>query len=175
MIIEGRVWKFGNGLKAAHFFNGKYDILSRQHKYDELATHILEDHEPGFHEKIKPGDIFVVGESFGTGKHLWGPIGAFRALGIQAVLARSLSTSWERNSLNSGYPSLVCPQVYDLVETGGVLRLDLQRGHATNLTTGEEARIKPIAAGILELIEAGGIAALTSAKLGIRDALSAQE
>lgn len=169
MIIEGRVWKFGNNLKSSYFFNGKYDILGRQHKYEELASHILEDHQTDFKKLVKPGDVFVVGESFGAGKHLWGPVGAFRALGIQAVIGKSLATSWERNSLNVGYPSLCFSEIYELVETGDILYFDLLTGQAENRSNGKTIFVNPIQEGILELINVGGIASLTSAKLGIKN------
>lgn len=173
MILEGRVWKFGDNLRSTYFFNGKYDLLGRKKQYSELATHILEDECEGFAEEIREGDIFVVGESFGTGKHLWGPVGAFRALGIQAVIGKSFSTSWQRNSLNVGYPSLVCPEIWDLVVTGDSLRYDLASGDALNITQNERVSTSPVPAGILEMVDSGGIAGLTSLRLGLEAAAAA--
>lgn len=170
MIIKGRVWKFGDGLKSSYFFSGKYDVLGRAHKHAELAQHILEDVEEGFAKKIQPGDIFVVGSGFGTGKHLNGPIGALRHLGVAAVLAKGFSSVWERDSINLGFPSLVYPKVWDNVQTGDVLELDVRAAHAHNLTSNKTIAVEPTPAGILELLEAGGIAPYTARLLGIPEA-----
>lgn len=167
MLIRGRVWKFGDGLKSSYFFSGKYDALGRAHKYAELSQHILEDVEEGFAQKIQEGDIFVVGSGFGTGKHLNGPIGALRHLGVAAVLAKGFSSVWERDSINLGFPSLVYPEVWDHVETGDILVLDVRASHARNVTREVTFAVRPTPPGILELLEAGGIAPYTERLLGL--------
>lgn len=169
MILSGTVWKFGDNLRSTYFVSGKYDALGRAGKFSELARHVLEDVDPTFVQKLKPGDLLVVGDAFGTGKHLDGPIGAFRALGIAAVLGKGFSAAWERDSINLGLPSLVYKEIPDQVETGDVLELDLRGTVAKNLTRGTTLAVRPTPKGILAILEAGGIARYTALRLGIAD------
>jgi 3-isopropylmalate/(R)-2-methylmalate dehydratase small subunit len=163
------VWKFGDHLRSNHFLAGKYDPLGRAGKFEELARHVLEDVDPDFVRRVKPGDLLVVGDAFGTGKHLDGPINAFKSLGIAAVLGKGFSASWERDSINLGLPSLVYPELFDLVEDGDVIELDLRASVAQNLTRGTSVRVLPTPEGVLSLLEAGGIASYTAKRLGIED------
>lgn len=169
MIITGRVWKFGDHLRSSYFFPGKYDPLSRAGKFEELATHVLEEVDPSFVDRVKAGDVLVVGEAFGTGKHLEGPINALKVLGIAAVLGKGFSASWERDSINLGLPSLAYPELFDAVDTGDLIALDLRGTEARNVTRATSVRVKPLADGILSILEAGGIAGYTARRLGIQD------
>ena len=167
MILKGRVWKFGDNLRSTYFVSGKYDPLGRAGKFAEMASHVLEDVDPSFVRKVQKGDILVVGEAFGTGKHLDGPINAFKELGIAAVLGKSFSAAWERDSINLGLPSLHYPDLYDRVETGDLIELDTAATSARNLTQRIDIAVAPTPEGILSIVDAGGIAALTAARLGI--------
>lgn len=174
MILSGRVWKFGDHLRSTYFFSGKYDPLSRAGKFEELAQHVLEDVDPTFACRVRPDDILVVGNAFGTGKHLEGPINAFKVLGIAAILAKGFSAAWERDSINLGLPSLVCPELFDHVETGDEIEVDLVAGAAVNVTRGTRVKVRPVPDGILAILEAGGIASFTARRLGLPDANGTQ-
>lgn len=167
MILKGRVWKFGDNLRSTYFISGKYDPLGRAGKFAEMARHVLEDVDPSFVHKVEKGDILVVGDAFGTGKHLDGPINAFKELGISAVLGKGFSAAWERDSINLGLPSLHYPSLYDHVDTGDLIELDTSAVIARNLTRACEISVTPTPDGILAIVDAGGIAALTAARLGI--------
>lgn len=169
MIISGRVWKFGDHLRSTYFFPGKYDPLARAGKFEELARHVLEEVDPTFVDRVKPGDVLVVGDAFGTGKHLEGPINALKVLGISAVLGKGFSASWERDSINLGMPSLAYPELFDQVDTGDVIELDLRGSEARNVTRETRIHVKPTAEGILSILEAGGIAGYTTRRLGIME------
>ncbi len=169
MKLTGRVWKFGDHLRSTYFLAAKYDVLGRAGKFEELAQHVLEDVDPAFVQQVRRGDILVVGSAFGTGKHLDGPINALKCLGIAAVLGKGFSAGWERDSINLGLPALAMPQLYDRVETGDVLALDLRSGEAKNLTRGTSSMGAAVDEGLLALIEAGGIAPYTAKRLGIVD------
>lgn len=169
MILKGSVWKLGDRLRSNYLVAGKYDHLGRAGKFDELARHVLEDVAPHFADRVKPGDVLVVGDAFGTGKHLDGPIGALKSLGIAAVLGKGFSASWERDSINLGLPSLVYPNLFEHVQTGDVIELDLRGSLARNLTRGTCVSVLPTPDGVLSLLEAGGIAGYTAARLGVKD------
>ncbi|HSW17246.1 MAG TPA: hypothetical protein VLJ86_08475 [Ramlibacter sp.] len=169
MILSGRAWKFGHNLRSTHFFPGKYDPLSRAGKFEELAQHVLEETDPGFIQRVKPGDVLLVGDAFGTGKHLDGPINALKLLGIAAVLGKGFSASWERDSINLGLPSLAYPELYDSVNDGDRIELDLRGTLARNLTSGQAVPVRPVSPGLLEILAAGGIAGYTVRCLGLSE------
>ena len=169
MILSGRVWKFGDQLRSSYFVSGKYGPLGRAGKFEELAQHVLEDVDPTFVKNVRPGDLLVVGTAFGTGKHLDGPINAFKALGISAVLGKSFSAAWERDSINLGLPALAYPELYDHVETGDELEMDLRGTKAINRSRQTAIAVHPTDPGLLELLEAGGVAAYTARRLGVAD------
>ncbi|QGD19730.1 hypothetical protein FYA96_02870 [Bordetella parapertussis] len=169
MILSGRVWKFGDQLHSSHFLSGRHDALGRAGKFEQLSRHILEDANPAFVDQVRPGDLLVVGAAFGTGKHLDGLIHAFRTLGIAAILGKGFSAAWERDSINLGLPALVYPELYEHVQTGEELQLDLRGTLARNLTRGTTIAVHATDAGLLALLEAGSIAAYTARRLGIVD------
>jgi 3-isopropylmalate/(R)-2-methylmalate dehydratase small subunit len=167
MLLKGRVWKFGDNLRSNYFISGKYDPLGRAGKFAEMASHVLEDVDPTFVSRVTPGDILVVGHAFGTGKHLDGPINSFKHLGIAAVLGKSFSAAWERDSINLGLPSLVYESLVDEVEDGDEIELDTSATTAKNLTRGMTIYVQPTPLGILDIVDAGGIAEWTAKRLGI--------
>lgn len=166
MILKGRVWKFGNNLRSDYFLSSKYDPLGRTGKFTELAQHVLEDIDASFVKKVQSGDLIVVGKAFGTGKHFAHLIGALKAIGIGGIIGQSFSSAWEKDSINSGFPSVVYKEIYDNVETGNLLELDLGASECKNLTRGTTIRVAPTLQGIIALLEAGGLAPYTLRRLG---------
>lgn len=167
MLLSGRVWKFGDNLRSTYFISGKYDPLGRAGKFAEMATHVLEDVDPTFVTRVRKGDILAVGHAFGTGKHLDGPVNAFKELGISAVLGKSFSAAWERDSINLGLPSLVYDGLVEQLEDADTLELDTGATVARIVNKGIAVPVSPIPDGILEIVDAGGIAEFTARRLGI--------
>ena len=156
---------WAGAIGATYFLSGKYDALVRASKFEELATHVLEDVDPDFVKKVRPGDLIVAGTAFGTGKHLEGLIGAFKALGLGGVMARGFAAAWERDSINLGFPAVLCPDPESAVRTGDELEIELHQQEARNLTRACVFAITPTPAGIIELLEAGGIEPYTLRRL----------
>ena len=67
MIVQGKVWKFGDDLRATDIVSERYDEFSMSKQYAECAKHLLEDVEPRFASEMRPGDIIVAGRNFGAG------------------------------------------------------------------------------------------------------------
>lgn len=167
MILKGRVWKFGNNVPSHYFLSGKYDALARALEFEEIVPHVLEDIDPTFVKRVRKGDLIVAGRAFGTGKHLEGLIGALQILGIEAVIAESFSAGWEKDSINAGLAALIYPQIPPNVEQGDLLELDLSATEAKNLTRGISIEVRATAQGIIDILEAGGLAQHTLHRLGL--------
>jgi 3-isopropylmalate dehydratase small subunit len=63
--ITGRVWKFGDDVNTDIIFPGKYTYTISEPA--EMAKHAMEDADPEFAKKVKPGDVVVAGKNFGCG------------------------------------------------------------------------------------------------------------
>ena len=64
-LHKGRVFKFGDGISTDLIIPGKYAHL--RSNLPELAKHAMEDADPEFTSKVKPGDFIVGGKDFGLG------------------------------------------------------------------------------------------------------------
>ncbi|MCL6635629.1 MAG: 3-isopropylmalate dehydratase small subunit, partial [Peptococcaceae bacterium] len=64
MELKGKVWKFGSDVDTDAIIPARYLNTSDP---GELASHCMEDADPDFPSKVKPGDIIVAGKNFGCG------------------------------------------------------------------------------------------------------------
>ena len=64
----------------------------------------MEDADPDFIKKMKPGDIIVGGENFGCGSSREHAPIAIKAAGISCVVAKSFARIFYRNAFNMGLP-----------------------------------------------------------------------
>lgn len=166
-ILSGRIWKLGDNVDSHVLLSSKYDPVARARDYQNLAPHVLENICPEFVQKVRKGDLIVAGDGFGSGKHLHGLINALRILGVDAVIARSFSNTFEREAINIGFPALTYATVYANVADGDDLELDMAASQARNITTGKVFNVAATDPGIIEILDAGGLAPLTLRRLGL--------
>ena len=168
MILEGRVWKYAQQVRATDLVPSRYDFIKLT-DWTECSTHVLEDLDPGFIEKMHHGDLIVGGKGFGAGHaHYFqqafeGP----RWLGVGGYLAESFDPIFMVSAIGAGMPCWSLPGILDFVNTGDRLRCDLTSGTILNLKTGKTAQFRAVAPEVVEVIEAGGLDKLTVRKLGL--------
>ena len=158
MKLTGGVWKFGDKIGATDLVSAAHDDIGMGRQWKECAKHVLEELDPEFPSKVKPGDILVAGEKLGVGHAHYYPaaiMGSFRA-GLSGLFAESVGALFQRHAIDLGVPVWPLPGISALVESGDRLELDLSAGRATNLTTGRTLEFKPISPVIIEILEAGG-------------------
>ncbi|MGQ9780278.1 MAG: 3-isopropylmalate dehydratase small subunit [Bacillota bacterium] len=163
MKIQGRVHRFGDDIDTDKIIPARYLNTSDP---AELARHCLEDEDPTFAGRVRPGDIIVAGENFGCGSSREHAPLAIKAAGVACVIAKSFARIFYRNAINIGLPILECPEI-DGVETGHELAVELERGEITDLTTGRTYRAAPFPPFMQELIAAGGLVNYVRRKLGV--------
>ena len=88
----------------------------------------MESQDPTFAERVQPGDFVVGGSNFGCGSSREQAPSVLKALGVKAVIAKSFARIFYRNSINIGMPVIVCKELYDAVENGDDIELDLLAG-----------------------------------------------
>ncbi len=154
MIITGTIYKFGNDVNTDEIIPARYLNTSDP---KELAAHVMEDADPEFPGKVKPGDIIVAGRNFGCGSSREHAPLAIKAAGLACVVAESFARIFYRNAFNIGVTIMECSAAATEAETGHVLRIDTTTGQITNITLGREYSSKPIPPFMQELIGAGGL------------------
>ena len=117
----------------------------------------MEDADPDFVKKIKPGDFIVADKNFGCGSSREHAPISIKAAGISAVIAKSFARIFYRNSFNMGLPILESAEAVDGISEGDELDVDTESGEIINKTTGFSYKALPIPPFMQELIEAGGL------------------
>ncbi len=153
MIIKGKIHKFGDDVNTDEIIPARYLNTSDP---KELAAHVMEDADPAFPARVKPGDIIVAGKNFGCGSSREHAPIAIKAAGVACVVAESFARIFYRNAFNIGLTIMECAVAAE-AENGHVLRVDAATGKITNLALGREYAAKPIPAFMQELIAAGGL------------------
>lgn len=153
---RGRCWKFGDNLGIDGDIMPLRFALARETDPEVLKEHLMEEIDPGFHTKVRPGDIIVAGRRFGQGNpHIQGFLG-IRGNGLGLVV-ESIPRGSFRNAINAGVPFLSgCAGVTDACETGEDLEVDFAEGVFRNLTRGFERRYPPLDAELRAIVAVGG-------------------
>ncbi len=159
-------------------------IYSKDYTYkegmtpEEMAAVVMENYDPDFSGRAKPGDILVAGSNFGTGSSREQAATALQAKGIALVLGSSFSQTYLRNAYNNGFICISCPPLVDHlrgrfrdeVESGTLtvipgeeLHVDFSRG---SVSFGEETFRFPALGSVPQrLVVAGGSENLVRMKL----------
>lgn len=148
-----RAQRFGDNINTDY-------IIAAQHKASsldvrEMATHTLEDIDPDFATRVRPGDVVVAGRNFGCGSSRETAVHVLKVLGVRAVLAPSFARIYFRNAVNSGLPVLECDT--SGIEQDDEIEIDLARGVAINLTRNQELPVTPLPPVMQAVLAAGGV------------------
>ena len=123
--MAGKIFKFHDDLDTDQIIASQYLLLPT---IEEMKNHTFESLDPEFPEKVKPGDYVVGGENFGCGSSREQAPGVLKALGVQAVIAKSFARIFYRNAINIGRPVIVCRELPDAVESGDEMELSMTEG-----------------------------------------------
>jgi 3-isopropylmalate/(R)-2-methylmalate dehydratase small subunit len=126
----------------------------------------MEDIDPEFVSRVRPGDIVVAGEDFGCGSSREHAVWALRSAGIAAVIASSYARIFFRNSYNNGFPAIECPGFADKVSDQDDLEVDLEKGMVRNHTRGTEHAFIPLTPFVQQLLDAGGLLPMIARQRG---------
>lgn len=162
MKFRGRIWKFGDNIDTDAIIPARYLNIWEP---SGLAAHCMEDADPDFVKKMKPGDIIVAGENFGCGSSREHAPIAIKAAGISCVVAKSFARIFYRNSFNMGLPIFESPALWALVEEGDEIEVDADNGKI--FVAGRDTLpISPVPAFMQDLIREGGLMNYIAARRG---------
>lgn len=154
MQLTGTAIKYGRDVDTDAIIAARYLNSSDM---DELALHCMEDLDPTFTQRVKPGDIIVAGENFGCGSSREHAPSCIKAAGISCVIAKSFARIFYRNAINIGLAIVECPEASEAIADGDVLEADLDQGIITDRTTGASFKTEPFPSFIQEIITNGGL------------------
>ncbi len=157
--IEGSVWRVGNNVNTESITPSRW----LHEGGDIIYEHIGELLIPDFPKKVQKNDIWVGGSNLGCSSSRNAP-SFLKKKGIGAVLCYSASRIFYRNAINAGLPIFDIGNEVEKLHMGDRVQIDIYTGEIKNLTTGEEIKAKPYPDFIMNIVDAGGIAAFIKSR-----------
>lgn len=163
MIIEGRVWVFGDNVDTDQILPG-YAMVEPLEKLGQYA--MAGSPVPDLALRIQQGDIIVAGKNFGCGSSREQAPAALQLAGVGLVIAESFARIFRRNAINIGLPVWAC-DLADHVKDGDFVQVDLKQGTlrvGASTITG-----MPLSVNVLSTLAAGGLINRVRQELGLAD------
>ena len=154
MTIRGTIWKFGNDVDTDAIIPARYLNTSDP---GELARHCMEDADPTFVGKVKPGDIILAGKNFGCGSSREHAPVAIKGARVGLVIAESFARIFYRNAFNIGLPILESAEAAAQIGEGNDVEVDIETGVIVDHTTHKRYQATAIPPFMQELLAAGGL------------------
>jgi 3-isopropylmalate/(R)-2-methylmalate dehydratase large subunit len=155
--VTGRVWMVGrDNIDTDMIYHNKHLAVT---DVKEMARYCFGnlDGWKDFPERVKPGDIVVVGNNFGCGSSRQHAVDCFASLGVQAVIGKSFGAIYERNAINAGLP-IVEGDVGPLaLKDGDTVTVDFVKGTVTKDATGQAVKVQPFSEVQLDIYKRGGL------------------
>ncbi|UCD16083.1 MAG: 3-isopropylmalate dehydratase [Candidatus Omnitrophota bacterium] len=154
MVLEGKVFKFGDNINTDWIISGRYKFSITDMK--KLAHYLFEDIRPDFFKEIIPSkSIIVAGDNFGMGSSREQAPWVIKEAGIVCVIAKSFARIFYRNSFNIGLP-LIEADTSSIKEADNI-RVDVDKGTITNIKTHNTVKFNRWDSFRKELIQCEGI------------------
>jgi 3-isopropylmalate/(R)-2-methylmalate dehydratase small subunit len=160
-ILKGRLWvliengKLLSDIDTDMIYHNAHLAVTDIDEMGQFAFGNLEGYKD-FADKAQPGDLVLAGDNFGSGSSRQHAVDCFKALGVQAVMARSFGAIYKRNAINSGFPIIELPDLHDdLFSQFDMAELNLEAGI---LSVGENVyHGNPMSEVAREIYLAGGL------------------
>lgn len=151
--IIGKAHVYGDNIDTDRIIPGKY---TKTLDLSQLAVHVMEDLDPEFSRRVRPGDIIVAGENFGCGSSREQAVLAIKAAEVSAVVGNSFARIFYRNAINIGLPVLELGS--HEIGTGNQLEIDLTKGIVHDVTDDRTYHAVKMPQVMVDILNAGGLA-----------------
>lgn len=152
--FTGKVWVLGDDIDTDIIIPTEYLALKT---IDDMKQYGFSPLRPELAGQIQKGDIIVAGKNFGCGSSREQAPGVLKALGVQAVVAKSFARIFYRNAINIGLPVIVCKDLPDEVNTGDQMVLHMSEG--TVEANGKTYSCTKLPEYMQNILNAGGLIA----------------
>jgi 3-isopropylmalate dehydratase small subunit len=153
MLIDGRVWVFGDHINTDLINPGRF-MLSL---IEEAAQHTFEAIVPDFAKLVRKGDVIVAGKNFGCGSSREMAPQVLKYLGIACILAEDFARIFFRNSIAIGLPAVSVKDISKKVSNMDEVSISLDSGEVILKKTGEVLKTFPLHPKMRDFINKGGI------------------
>ena len=154
MKIQGEAVLLGDNINTDFIISGRYKFSITDMK--ELAKHIMEDIDPEFPKKLKPGiSIIVAGENFGMGSSREQAPLVIKESGIVCVVAKSFARIFYRNGFNIGLPLIQADT--SKIKEKDTLYIDLDDSLLEDTSQKFTLKLQPLSPVMQKLLADGGI------------------
>jgi 3-isopropylmalate/(R)-2-methylmalate dehydratase small subunit len=150
--VTGWVHRLGDNVDTDAMLPGRYLALRDP---AALGAHCLEDLDPDFRSRAKPGDILVAGRNLGCGSSREHAVLALKAVGIHAIVAVSAARIFFRNAINLGLPILICADAAAALEAGRLASIDAGTGEIRQ--DGQVWKAQPLGGEVEAILACGGL------------------
>jgi 3-isopropylmalate dehydratase small subunit len=151
-ILRGMAHAYGDNIDTDRIIPGKY---TKTLEIGDLVEHVLEDLDPQFASRVRPGDIIVAGDNFGCGSSREQAPLALQAAGVAVVVSNYFARIFYRNAINVGLP--VVEIKGHRIESGHLLEVDLTEGVVRDLTSRMTYEVTKMPRVMMAILEAGGL------------------
>jgi len=152
MIFQGKSHIIGDNIDTDTIIPAMYCATF---KPEILREHFLEKYDQNFKNKVKKGDILFGGENFGHGSSSEHAPITIKAVGISAIIVKSVARIFYRNVFNIGIPVIECKEAVDYANGGEEVYIDIKNG---KIKVGQKNfQFKPIPKFMQNVIESGGL------------------
>ena len=149
---KGKVFKYGDNVNTDVIIPARYlNDASAQN----LKAHAMEDIDPEFSKRVRPGDFVVGGFNFGSGSSREHAPLALKASGVRAVIAKSFARIFFRNAVNTGLYIIESAEMADEIDENDVLTIE--NGVLTNLTKSKSYPLPPMDNYVAKILAKGGL------------------
>ena len=153
--LAGRAWVVDvDNIDTDMIFHNRYLAITDLEKMGQYAFDNLEGWRD-FAHKAQPGDIVFTAANFGCGSSRQQAVDCFTALGVQALVARSFGSIYERNAINAGMPLVVADAVGAGLKDGDIVTVDLETGEV--VWDGGAVQGEPFSSVQMEIYQRGGL------------------
>lgn len=154
MRLTGKVWKFGNNIDTDVIIPARHLTTFDP---QELAKYCMEDADPTFAARVRPGDMIVAGTNFGCGSSREHAPIALKGCGLSCVVAKSFARIFFRNAFNMGLLIFECPEAVEAAEEGQTMEVDVDSGEIHIVEKGLSFSAQPLPPFMQELLADGGL------------------
>ncbi len=147
-----RCWTFGENIDTDQIIPSQYLVFPLK----DMLSYAMEPQSDRFAKEVKPGDFIVAGGNFGCGSSREQAPLVLKTLGLRAIIAKSFSRIFFRNSINIGL-LLIEISAGEEFSDGDLLSADAEKGELRNTTTGKSYRFSPPTGLVKEIFDAGGL------------------
>lgn len=156
--IEGRIWLVeSDDIDTDMIFHNQHLAIT---EISEMAPHTFGNLKgwEDFPHNAQVGDIVITGKNFGAGSSRQQAVDCFKALGVQAIIAKSFGAIYERNAINAGFPILSYNTLKELeLVNNDRISVNFKSGEVINLRNSKKINVQQFSEVQLAIFQKGDL------------------